>query len=98
MDLKTKQTEFAQQYSLTYEQLHKLMHDLRTPELMIVLDLLKAKKYKSSFRQSCANLVRKWLDGRLLGFPLTKNQLDALKPTWPIRIEIPNEHHEEQHV
>lgn len=91
MDLRLQQEKFAGSFGLTYDSLHKLMKTLSTTDLMTCLDLLKTKTFRSSFRKNCSQQLRSWLDSdapfRLT--PLSRYQLDMLKPKWPIDIQIP---------
>lgn len=90
--------EFAQSFSLTVHQLRMLSHMYATTEVITCLELLKAKKHRSSFRAGLASRLRMWLkmneghpinDALLIARPLSPSQLKAALPRWPVNYNIP---------
>lgn len=88
-DLEVRQERFAQDFGLTLVQYKKLASSLDTAELISCLELLKAKKHKSHFRQSMHDALLQWIEYGGSLKPLSMNQLKAIVPNWPVKIQIP---------
>lgn len=89
--LKVRQEQFAATFNLTYDNLQLLNKAYNTEGLLVCLALLKAKRYRSSNRKYLANRIRSWLNSefRISSQPITMQQLDSIKPKWPINIVLP---------
>ena len=82
--------KFAAQFSITEIQLKSLMRTYTSEDLFSCLELLKARKFKSPFRESLATQLRLWLlNPESKVKPLSYNQLKAAKPKWPVTYIIP---------
>lgn len=84
-------TEFAAQFNLSLDDYRKLAMVCTTMELTTVLELLKAKSHtRSKYRYRMSLQVRGWLTNpQYKRKPLSQNQFDALRPTWPLRWKFP---------
>jgi hypothetical protein len=90
VDLRQSQTEFARQFNLTLEQYLKIVRSCTTPEVIILLELMKAKNPKHAFRRYCQQKVRRWLDvPNIIGRPLADHELKSLIPKYPITWSLP---------
>lgn len=88
-ELEIRQQQFATSFGLTLDEYKRLASATNHEELVVCLELLKAKKFRSAFRASCAQHVRQWLAGAPALKPLTPNQFSAATPKWPITYKIP---------
>jgi len=68
--LRARQQEFAARFDLTLDQYLKIVKSCNSVEAITVLELLKATKFRSAYRESCAAKVRKWLEASLGSKPL----------------------------
>ena len=90
MCLEQRQTEFAATFGLTLEQYKKLASSLSHIELITCLELLRAKRHRSGFRNHCKIQIQHWLDGAPYMKPLTQRQFKMAEPKWPIHYNIPS--------
>lgn len=89
-DLEIRQEEFAKAFELTLEQYKFLTSSLNFTELITCLELLKAKRHKSKWRQSKAQTVRMWIDDRIGLKPLSITEFRMAEPTWPLHYRLPS--------
>ena len=70
------QNEIAYSCGLTRKQVNKLQNCLNDEHFTIVCKLLKTKNFRSKFRASCADQIRKWIaeDSPKYATPLSKKQ------------------------
>jgi len=87
--IRERQEEFARHFNLSLEEYLQIVRTCTYQEVVVVLELMKAKKPKSSYRQYCQLQLRRWLANKLPGKPLTKPQFLALVPQHPITWELP---------
>jgi hypothetical protein len=87
--LRLRQAEFAERFHLTIDEFLYITRSCSTEEIVSVLELMKTVNHRSSFRRSCALRVRRWLDNRNGGKPLSVDQFKAVVPTWPIAWRLP---------
>lgn len=93
------QATFASQFNITKAELRLLMKSCNSTELYTCLELLRAKKHRSSFRASMSALVRQWLlanatalesnSVHLIPKPLSRRQFEKSIPSWPTLYQIP---------
>lgn len=84
-----RQIEFAAHFRLTLEEYLKIVRTCNSTQVMILLELMKTQKHRSSFRQRMHLQVRRWLDNNMSGHPLSEAQFKALTPTWPVSWSLP---------
>jgi hypothetical protein len=89
-DLEKRQEEFATGFGLTLEQYKFLVSSLNYTELITCLELLKAKRHKSQWRERKANAVRVWIDGRITLKPLSITEFRMAEPKWPLHYRLPS--------
>lgn len=90
LSARLNQEAFAATFNLSYPQYRKLVTSLTASEVIICLELLKAKRHRSEFRASMERQVRSWLadtSGTLK--PLSPKQFLAASPKWPINYTLP---------
>lgn len=87
--LRTSQAEFAARFGLSLEQYLKIVKSCNTAEAITVLELLKAHKHRSVYRENCAAKVRQWLDVSLGSTPLAPWEFSRCAPTWRISYSLP---------
>lgn len=87
--LEIRQQEFASRFNLTLDEYLTIVRSCTMDQVIVVLELMRAKHHKTSFRKHAAQQIRRWLANRMIGTPLTQSQFQALKPTWPITWELP---------
>lgn len=88
--LEQRQTEFAVKHRITYEEYKLLVTSLLYEEVVTCLELLKASKHSSQFRQRMEANIRSWFlypAGSLK--PLSINEFRQAKPKWPVRYSLP---------
>lgn len=88
-DLEVRQERFAQDFGLTLAQYKKLASAVTADELISCLELLKAKTHRSQFRASVASSLKQWIEHGGMLKPLSINQMKAIVPKWPIKIQVP---------
>lgn len=86
------QERFAQTViGITFAQYKRLTAILRTEELITVLELLRCRRHRSSYRERQSQRIRVWLDNpRSVGRPLDAEAIIRCTPRWPITFSIPN--------
>lgn len=89
LSLEHRQAEFASHFSLSLDDYLYLVRKLPMTELTTVLELLKARNSKSSYRKYMQARVRRWIDERLPGPPLTPSEFKMLTPQHPIKWQLP---------
>lgn len=87
--LGVRQAEFALKFNLTLEQYLQVVQSCTMSEVIVVLELMKAKNPKSSYRKRLQSQVRRWLDNRLYSKPLMPSQFKELTPNYSITWELP---------
>jgi hypothetical protein len=90
-NLEARQTAFAAEFGLSYEQYKKLATACNSTELVTCLELLKAKKHRSAYRATLAASVRAWLveDIPVHAKPLSFYQFRNAEPKWPVHYNFP---------
>lgn len=88
-DLQRRQQVFAQLFNLTLDEYIRIMRVSTTEEAVVIMELMKVKKHRASYRSKCHNQVREWLARRGTGKPLSPTQYVYLKPTWKITWRFP---------
>lgn len=85
-----RQTQFAAQMKLTFDQYKRLVRVLRTDELITVLELVRRSRHNNPYRKKAHDRILAWLENDWsVGKPLDQRSLDMCKPTWPINYAIP---------
>jgi hypothetical protein len=87
--IRVQQEQFARRFNLTLEEYLQVVRNCTYSEVVVVLELMKALKPRSSYRQLRQLQVRRWLDNHLSGKPLTEQQFKDLKPGHPITWHLP---------
>ena len=85
--------EFAGMHRITCDEYKRLCSSMRTDEVITCLELLKAKRHRSPFRQAMEARIREWLeqaDSSIRTRPLTPKEFEAAKPKWPITYTLPS--------
>lgn len=88
-DLEMRQEAFAKDFGLTLAQYKKLAGSCTADELISCLELLRAKTHRSHFRASMTQTLWRWLDDGCQLKPLSRHQMLAIVPKWPIKFSIP---------
>lgn len=89
LSLEERQKDFAARFNLTLQEYHHLVHSCNMDEVVIVLELMKAKNPKSSYRKFMQERVRRWLTEERPGKPLTPSEMKMLTPSYAIRWSLP---------
>lgn len=89
MDRSELQREFAALNRITYEEYTMLVSTLNLDEVIICLELLKVAKHRSGYRARMEAQIRKWFTDKTFMKPLTYKQFQAMRPTWPIKYNLP---------
>jgi hypothetical protein len=84
-----RQTAFAARFNLSYDEYKRIMCVSTTDEAVVILELMKVKKHRASYRSKMHQQVREWLDSNSQSKPLTSVQYVYLAPTWPITWHFP---------
>ncbi len=87
--LQARQQTFAQQFNLTLDEYIRIMRVSTTEEAVAILELMRVKKHRASYRSKAHSQVRRWLDQYGTGKPLTSTQYSYLMPTWKITWVFP---------
>lgn len=87
--LRKRQEVFASQFNLTLDEYIRIMRVSTTEEAVVIIELMKVKKHRASYRSRAHSQVRQWLDLGLQGKPLTQTQYNYLLPTWRITWQFP---------
>lgn len=88
-ELETRQAEFAVAYRITFEEYKKLVTSCSYDEVITCLELLKARRHRSSFRKDMEAGIRKWFSDGVGLKPLSPRQFDASRPKWPVQYSLP---------
>lgn len=88
--LEDRQREFAALHRITFEEYKKLVSSLTYDEVITCLELLKAAKHKSGFRALMEKHIRDWLANPQYLKPLSRRQMEASKPRWPVKYKLPS--------
>ena len=89
--LRSRQAAFAVKFDLSLDQYLKIVRTCDSTEVITVLELLRATKFRSAYREQCALKIRKWLDdSNSIGKPLNVWEFKRCAPTWRISYAIPN--------
>ncbi len=84
-----RQTEFAAQFRISYDEYKKLVTTLSLEEITTCLELLRCKQHRSGFRRSMEVHIREWLAGNKYLKPLHPHQFKLAKPKWPVKFTLP---------
>lgn len=87
--LAQRQTEFAAQFRISYDEYKKLVTTLQLEEIITCLELLRCKKHRSGSRRSMEVQIRKWFTSDVYLKPLTPYQFKLAKPKWPVKFTLP---------
>jgi hypothetical protein len=87
--LRTRQQAFAAHFDLSLDQYLKIVKSCNSVEAITVLELLKAAKFRSAYRESCAAKVRKWLTLDSVAKPLAPWEFARCAPTWRVTYSLP---------
>ncbi len=90
MELEQSQREFALKFRISYEEYKILVTSMTTDEVITCLELLRAKKHKSKFRERMETQIREWLAHDYGNSkPLTDKDFMWARPKWPIHYQLP---------
>ena len=87
--LEQQQHAFAERNRITYDEYKKLVSSMTYDQVITCLELLKAKKHKSSFRARLEAKIRAWFPDSGASKPLTDAEYHMAKPKWPIHYQLP---------
>lgn len=87
--LTERQAAFAAAFNLTYEQYMQIVKSCNTTEVIAVLELVKQKKHRSSFRQAMAQKLNRWFSLGVVSKPFSPKEFMALTPSWPVQWKLP---------
>ena len=89
--LRTRQAAFAVKFDLSLDQYLKIVRACDSTEAITVLELLRASKFRSVYREQSAMKIRKWVDdSNSVGKPLNVWEFKRCAPTWRITYALPN--------
>lgn len=88
-EFQQRQHKFAARFNLSLDEYLRIMRVSTTEEAVVILELLKVRKHRSSYRSKAHEQVRRWLDLNLSGKPLHPTQYVLIAPTWPILWAFP---------
>lgn len=89
MDRSDLQREFAAKNRITYEEYMMLVSTLTLDEVIVCLELLKVAKHRSGYRARMETQIRSWFTDKTFLKPLNHRQFQAMRPTWPVRYNLP---------
>jgi hypothetical protein len=87
--LRSRQAEFAKAFNLTFDEFSRIVRSCSLVEITVVLEVLRVKNHRSSFRANAHARIRRWLDEKLPGPPLMPSVVQALTPVYPVRWVLP---------
>jgi len=89
--LRTRQAAFAVKFDLSLDQYLKIVRACDSTEAITVLELLRASKFRSVYREQSAMKIRRWVDdSNSVGKPLNVWEFKRCAPTWRITYALPN--------
>lgn len=93
MEFIHRQAEFAARFNLSLDDYLRIVRSCNMQEIIIILELFKARSHRSSARKFAHEQVKRWLLLNLPGKPLRESQFKALTPKWPVNYELPTTVH-----
>ena len=89
--LRSRQAAFAVKFDLSLDQYLKIVRACDSTEAITVLELLRASKFRSVYREQSAMKIRRWVDdSNSVGKPLNVWEFKRCAPTWRITYALPN--------
>lgn len=89
MEYVQRQADFAARFNLSLDEYQRIVRSCDTAEVIVVLELFKARSHRSPARKFAHEQVKRWLLLNLPGKPLRDSQFRALAPKWPVNYELP---------
>ena len=89
MEFIQRQAEFAARFNLSLGDYLRIVKVCNTQEVIIILELFKARSHRSPSRRFAHEKVKRWLLLNLPGKPLRESEFKALIPKWPVSYELP---------
>jgi hypothetical protein len=88
-----RQAEFAARFNLALDDYLRIVRSCTTQEVIVILELFKARSHRSPARKFAHEQVKRWLLLNLPGKPLRETQFKAFAPKWPVNYELPTTVH-----
>jgi adenosylmethionine-8-amino-7-oxononanoate aminotransferase len=87
--LAERQAQFAAAFNLSYEQYLQVVKSCNITEVIAILELVKQKNHKSTFRRVMADRLHRWFTLGVETKPFSEREFKALMPTWPVKWKLP---------